>query len=527
MTLGISIALILSLILSGTVASVKAASSAATSATSPTSTAIKNLVIIFQENVSFDHYFGTYPNATNPPREPKFTTDSHTPSVNELTPALLNNNPNGNYSMNPFRLDRSQAITCDMNHEYTAEQQAYHGGLLDKFIEFTGPTDPGCTDMAHKKLVMGYYDGNTVTALWNYAQHFALNDNFFDTTFGPSTPASFNLISGTTVGGLPRNQFNDDGTPTGIINGTVVGDADPKVDDCSGKGVRMQMTGKNVGDLLNAKGITWGWFQGGFKPTSRTADGKAACDASHKNINGTTVVDYNPHHAAFMYYNSTTNPHHLPPTSVAMIGHTDQANHQYDLSDFWAAAQAGNMPAVSFIKASKYQNGHPGYSDPLDEQNFLVSTINRLQSLPEWNSTAVIIAYDDSDGWYDHVMPPIVSQSNDQRNDRLLGPQGLCGHAPAGLAQDRCGYGPRVPMLVISPYAKTNFVDHSLTDQTSILRFVEDNWGLGRMDNQSFDAKAAGSITNMLDFSSSTGHHAEKLFLNPTTGMQNSTGLKK
>ena len=92
-----------------------------------------------------------------------------------------------------------------------------------------------------------------------------------------------------------------------------------------------------------------------------------------KSLNGTTVVDYNPHHGAFMYYNSTTNPHHLPPTSVAMIGHTDQANHQYDLSDFWAGAQAGNMPAVSFIKASKYQNGHPGYSDPLDEQNFLVS----------------------------------------------------------------------------------------------------------------------------------------------------------
>jgi phospholipase C len=99
-----------------------------------------------------------------------------------------------------------------------------------------------------------------------------------------------------------------------------------------------------------------------------------------------------------MYYNSTTNPHHLPPTSVAMTGKTDQASHQYDLSDFWGAVQSGNVPAVSFIKAPKYQNGHPGYSDPLDEQNFLVSTISRLQSLPEWNSTAVIIAYDDSDG---------------------------------------------------------------------------------------------------------------------------------
>jgi len=109
-----------------------------------------------------------------------------------------------------------------------------------------------------------------------------MNDNFFGTMFGPSTPASFNLISDNAVGGLPRNQFNDDDTPTGIVNGTVVGDADPKVDDCSGKRVRMQMTGKNVGDLLNAKEITWGWFQGGFKPTSRTADGKAACDASHR-----------------------------------------------------------------------------------------------------------------------------------------------------------------------------------------------------------------------------------------------------
>ena len=129
-----------------------------------------------------------------------------------------------------------------------------------------------------------------------------------------------------------------------------------------------------------------------------------------------------------MYYNSTSNPHHLPPTAVAMIGHTDKANHQYDLTDFWAAAQAGNMPAISYLKAPAYQNGHPGYSDPIDEQNYLISTINRLQRLPEWNSSAVIIAYDDSDGWYDHVMPPIVSQSSDTKNDRLLGVQGLCGY---------------------------------------------------------------------------------------------------
>ena len=112
-----------------------------------------------------------------------------------------------------------------------------------------------------------------------------------------------------------------------------------------------------------------------------------------------------------------------------------------------------------------------------------------MQSLPEWNNTAVIVAYEESDGWYDHVMPPIVSQSNGIY-DILLGPVGLCGHAPTGVVEDRCGYGPRVPVLVISPYAKTNFVDHSLTDQSSILLFIEDNWGLGRMGNQSFDVKA-------------------------------------
>jgi phospholipase C len=199
-SLVISVVLIASLTLSGSLASVKAASSS-TTATTTTKTPIKHLVILFQENVSFDHYFGTYPNATNPPGEPKFTAASNTPSVNGLTEALLKNNPNGNYSINPFRFDRIQAFTCDMNHEYTAEQNAYDGGLVDKFVEFTGPTDPGCTDAAHQKLVMGYFDGNTVTAMWNYAQHFAMNDNFFNTAFGPSTPAAFNLVAGTTVGG--------------------------------------------------------------------------------------------------------------------------------------------------------------------------------------------------------------------------------------------------------------------------------------------------------------------------------------
>ncbi|MGC2574080.1 MAG: alkaline phosphatase family protein, partial [Candidatus Nitrosopolaris sp.] len=203
---------------------------------------------------------------------------------------------------------------------------------------------------------------------------------------------------------------------------------------------------------------------------------------------------------------------------ISMMGHTDQANHQYDLGALWNATSFGNLPAVSFIKAPTYQDGHPIDSTPADEQNFLVNTINRLQNLPDWNSTAIIITYDDSGGWYDHVLPPIVSQSNDPANDGLLGNVGLCGHAPAGFYQDRCGYGPRLPLLIISPYTKTNFIDHGITDQSSILRFIEDNWSLGRIGDQSFDSKA-DSLKNMFNFTS-RATHVNKLFLDPSTGLR-------
>src|SRR5437588_12799703 len=121
-----------------------------------------------------------------------------------------------------------------MNHGYTAEQQAYHGGLVDKFVEFTGPTTKGCTDIHHKRLVMGYYDGNTVTALWNYAQHYAINDNSFGTVFGPSTPGAINLISGQTDGVSATNGVTSSNLISDL-NGdmSMVGDTDPLNDVCS------------------------------------------------------------------------------------------------------------------------------------------------------------------------------------------------------------------------------------------------------------------------------------------------------
>src|SRR5262249_47075431 len=153
-----------------------------------------------------------------------------------------------------------------------------------------------------------------------------------------------------------------------------------------------------------------------------------------------------------------------------------------------------HLPAVSYLKAPAYQDGHAGYSNPVDEQTFLVTTINHLMRLPTWSGTVVIINYDDSDGWYDHVLGPILNPSNDTELDALAGP-GNCGRLAPGAYNTRCGYGPRLPLLVISPYARPNFVDHALTDQSSILRLIEDNWSLGRIGDQSMD-ELAGSLQN-------------------------------
>ena len=492
-----------------------------------TSTPIQHVVVIFDENVSFDHYFGTYPFAANTDGS-TFHAKPGTKPVNGLYSSisrsgpggpLLTSNPNLN---NPQRLTHAQALTCDQDHGYTAEQQAYDGGKMDKFVQFT--EGGGCTLPGE---VMDYYDGNTVTALWNYAQHFAMSDNNYDTNFGPSTPGALNVISGydgssfavspTTGATEPDPGTVSDLNSSGL--GTIYGDLDPAYDDCSdGSHTRTSpvgvSTGTNIGDLLNAKRVTWGWFQGGFAPTSTNAAGFAVCGASHNNIGGNTIADYSPHHEPFQYYKSTANPKHLPPSSEAAIGHTDQANHQYDLSDFYTSLNDGNLPAVSYLKAAEYQDGHAGYSDPLDEQNFLVNTINQVEESQYWPSTAIVVTYDDSDGWYDHVMGPLVNGSATTADTALCSSVAM----PLGSFPDRCGYGPRMPLLVISPWTRTNYVSGNVTDQSSIVKFIEDNWlGGERIGNGSFDS-IAGSLTGRGGVLNFEEPHFDPLLLDPTTG---------
>ena len=532
-----------------------------------TATPIKHLVVIFGENESFDHYFGTYPQASNPANEPNFTAASGTPQVNgyEKNTTLVTANPNTTNAsnlaaasakgfsasfMNPFRIDRAQFDTAGQNHAYTPEQLATNGGKMDAFVANTGNgVAGGSGSYGTIAEVMGYFDGNTVTGLWNYAQNFAMSDNAYTDSFGPSTPGALNVVSGTTNGGSVATGST---VPDGQGGFTLINDSDPAGDKCSGSGA-IQMSGKNIGDLLNAANITWGGFMGGFDTSATNANGTTGCARSTVSPNtARTQTDYIPHHAWFQYYASTTNPQHTRPSSTAMIGHTETTldaagsttpvHHQYDYNDFVSAVSAGNFASVSYIKAPAFQDAHPGNSNALDEQTFVAKVINFLQQQPDWKNTAVIVTYDDSDGWYDHQAPNILHSSFDSVTseavnlpsktvtgaDQVSGP-GVCTGPNASPStgvggknvNGRCGPGSRIPFLLISPYAKVNFVDSTPITQSSVIRFIEDNWLNGtRLGGGSNDA-TAGSIMAMFDFNAAP--HTTPVFIDPITGTKTST----
>ncbi len=509
--------------------------------------AIRHLVIVYDENISFDHYFGTYPVAANPKGEPAFTALPGTPKVEGYSRSLLTNNPNslngknGRGRSNPFRLDRSQAATADQSHDYTAEQHAFDDGKMDLFPESVGHPDgprvpgehPGV--LATSGLTMGYFDGNTVTALWNYAQHYAMSDRQFGDVFGPSTPGAIDLASGQTNGVV--NDQNAQGLMMADGSGgfTLIADPEPAGDLCSSTtDPLVHMTGRNIGNLLTAAGVSWGFFEGGFDLTLVNPNGSTGC--RRNSTSAWTLVrsrDYVPHHEPFQYYASTANPKHIRPLSLQAVGtNADRgANHQYDTHDFFDAVRAGNFPTISYLKAPAFEDGHAGYSSPLDEQRWIVSVLNFLEQQPQWDQTAVIVAYDDSDGWYDHVMAKTANGSATAR-DALNG-AGRCGNGSDVLpgvqpgtphAQGRCGPGPRLPLLVVSPWARANYVDHTTTTQSSILRLVEDLYlNSQRLGQGSFDADA-GSLLGLFDFSGNKPKNAAPLILNPETGEARSAG---
>ncbi|MDB5084569.1 MAG: hypothetical protein JWN30_1455 [Bacilli bacterium] len=377
-----------------------------------TNSPIKHTVVIFQENRSFDNYFGTYPSA------PGFQALPGTPNVNGIPAGSVNYDVYGT-PHTPYLFPSNQLQTQDVDHGFNDMVKMYDNGLMDKFYQVNEAQAAGKGTIA-----MGYYDYHALPAYWQYAQHFAMADNWFQPVFGPSTPGALYLVAAQS--GTKDQPIKGDPTPK---NGPYGGD-NPK------SALSYNLTNTNIGDELSSANKSWAWYQGGY----------AANDAT-----------YSPHHNPFQYFQNYEDGKYK--------------NNLKDYNNLATDITNNNLPAVSFVKADYPNDEHPGYSTPAGE-DFAVKTINAIMNSPYWKDTAIIITYDESGGYWDHVAPPQVTP----------GPDGLQGE------------GPRVPAIVISPYAKQNYVSHVQYDHTSILKFIEWNYGVQALNNR--DANA----NNLLDF---------------------------
>ena len=385
---------------------------AAQASTASTQSPIKHTIVIYQENRSFDSYFGTYPNASG------FKSLPGTPSVNGIPMDSFNLDENGN-KVTPW-LAPNNDQTLDVNHHYDAMMKAVDNGKMDQFYMQSELNAKGSGTIA-----MSYNDYHNIPAYWQYAQHYTLADNWYQPVYGPSTPGALYLVA----------------AQSGAKDKPITGDPGPKNNfggDAKWPGINYNLTYKNIGDEMTDKNISWGWYQGGY----------AAKDDS-----------YSAHHNPFQYFQNYEDGKYN--------------NNLKDYNDFAKDVDNGTLPTVAFVKGAYGDDEHPGkgnQSTPGSE-DFSVKTINKIMSSKYWNDTAIVITYDESGGYWDHVAPPQVTP----------GPDGLQGE------------GPRIPAIVISPYAKENYVSHVQYDTTSILKFIEWNYGLQALNNR--DANAS----NMLD----------------------------
>jgi phospholipase C len=377
---------------------------------------IKHLIVIYQENRSFDNYFGTYPNA------PGFKALPGTPKAEGIPQGAYNLDEKGN-KVTPFLFSKEEVQTLDVNHGFDDMAKAVNGGKMDGFYMASENHTKGTG-----RIAMGYYDYNELPAYWQYAQHFSMADNWFQPVFGPSTPGALYLVA----------------AQSGNAGNAIKGDPVPAFGPLGGDGGKRwePLTYKNIGDELSAKGITWSWYQGGY----------AAADAS-----------YSSHHNPFQYFKN--------------FGDGVYANNLKDYNDLQRNIDNHTLPSVTYVKGAYGDDEHPGLgnqSTPTAEE-FSVETINSIMKSDYWKDTAIVITYDESGGYWDHVAPSQLQ----------TGPDGLA------------GAGPRIPAIVISPYAKSNFISHVQYDTTSILKFIEWNWGVDALNNR--DA-SANNILDMLDF---------------------------
>ena len=460
---------------------------------------IDHIIVIYAENRSFDNLYGMFPGANgiaNATPAQYTQVDRDGKPLSELPPAWRGKEPDPAFPWRmpnkPFRLDAPPLnlpltkLVRSPIHEFYRNQEQIDGGRNDRFAAVS---DAG-------GYAMGYYDGSPM-AMWKWAQEYTLADNFFMGAFGGSYLNHQWLICACTPqdANAPRDlraQVDDKGwlvrkpdSPASALQGDLVlfsGDVTPDgwsvnttqppyqpslVPPAKAGDLRLTdparhtlppQTAKTIGDTLSTKGVSWAWYAGAWNAAWK--DGTQPSEAKRAIIYNRDPgsPNFQAHHQPFNYY------------ARFAPGRSDREQHLKDYTDLVAAIDRGDVPQVAFYKPQGSLNQHPSYTDVWSGDQHIAGLIAKIKASALWPSTAIIVTYDENGGFWDHVPPP---------------------------AGDRWGPGSRIPAIIVSPYARRGYVDHTQYDTTSIIKFITLRFGLESLPGV---RPSAGDLTAAFDF---------------------------
>jgi len=411
---------------------------------------VGHILVIYLENHSFDNLYGLFPGAEGIAQarpENTLQVDGNGKVFEFLPPVPGDPRFPQDLPNKPFPIDDyapPDEKIGDPVHSFFRHQQQINGGAMNHFADLSNV----------KGLVMGYYDGHKLP-LWQYARRFTLADHFFQAAYGGSFLNHHWLVCACSprfddAPAEMRAQADGTGkagkegavTPDGFAVNTVFPAQGPYPAKADPRRLLPVQTGPTIGDRLTAKGVDWAWYAGGWN------------DAQAGRPDGR----FQFHHQPFAYYQG------YGP------GSEGRTKHLKDEADLVAGIASGKLPPVAFYKPVGEFNEHPGYADVLSGEKHIAKLLEKLEHSPLWKDSVVVVTYDEYGGFWDHVPPPKA---------------------------DRFGPGSRIPALVISPFARKAYVDHTVYDTTSILRLIEDRFGLTPLGER--DANAA-SLANALKF---------------------------
>jgi len=410
---------------------------------------VKHVVVIYMENHSFDNLYGQFPGADGLEQAKKENVIQldHTGQPYQTLPpiprssAFPTNLPNTYFNIDQYVA--ADQVTPDVTHRFYQEQLQINGGKMNKYAEhnFT------------KGFAMGYYRTKDLP-LYDLASKYTLCDHFFHSVFGGSflnhqwlvaaaSPMFANAPESIVAKVDANGKLIKDGTitPDGYAVNTI---NSINLYPAGGNPAFLvpTQTGPNIGDRLSDKGVSWAWYSGGWDNA----------------VAGKPDPSFTYHHQPFAYF-----------TRYAK-GTPGRKEHLKDETEFLNAAKNGTLPAVSFVKPIGLENEHPGESTITGGESHAVELINAVLNGPNGKDVAIILTYDENGGFWDHIAPPVI---------------------------DKWGPGTRIPALVISPFAKKNYVDHTSYETVSILAFIEKRWGLKPLNKRD---QQADPLSNAFDF---------------------------